>query len=166
VVIDHFRYPTGRSDFRDYQAKTERMQVGMPLGAFQDLWSNDDVGYRLLGRETMQGEAGPTYRYFIGYDIEYMEAPGRDVDCERRGPVPPDEATAGEKAAEAEAEAAGGGRAPRDEHEWDRFLHENRARLDFWKSYHITMIVTCAGERVTHIEPVDERIAPSRARRE
>lgn len=134
-VVDHFKYPTGKSDWEDYTNKMARVRPGMPAEAFTELWAEDEEGHRVLGSEPVVFEREAGVAYVLGYHIRYMEAAGRDVDAERRL-----------------ADSS------RDGHDFERWLFENRETMGFWKSYHVTAVVTCVGGEVVRVEQRDDVI--------
>lgn len=133
AVIDHFRYPTGKSDVRAYREAMAVTEVGMLRADFEALWAGDDKGHRILAIERETRDAHVVRRYYIGFTMQYMEAAGRDVDQERREVIVPV--------------------TPRDQDSLQ--LREAGPSTEFWTRVSVTDIVTCIDELVVGVARPD-----------
>lgn len=130
AIIDHFRYPTGKSDVLAYRRALAATEVGMRRADFEALWEGDRKGHRILAVEEERRNEHVVRRYYIGYTIQYMEAAGRDVDAERR------EVTV-----------------PVTSMDQDSLqLRAPEPSTEFWRRVAVTDVVTCVDGSVTGVE--------------
>ena len=130
ALVDHFRYPTGKSDVLAYRAAMAETEVGMLRADFESLWATDVEGHRVLAVTEELRDGRKIRRYYIGFTIEYMEASGRDVDSERRDVFIP--------------------RTPAEQDSVQ--LRAPGPSADYWTRVRVTDVVTTVGDFVTGVD--------------